>query len=287
LFADATFKLFFGEVLGVLGRNGAGKSTLLRLLAGQLAPAAGRIQVAAGTRVGFFTQEMTDLPQGGTVLEAMRALDARATEQELRDHLGLFWFSGDDVERPVASLSGGEKRRLCLARLTRSAHDVLLLDEPTNHLDIATREGLEQAVLGFQGSTVVVSHDRQFLETVADRVLYVAGGAVRAFDRGLEHCLETLAAERRAAAAQARPAAREREAEPPRPRAADGKIRNPHQFAKLEKRIMALEAELESLRAAMTLPESWGNAARMKELTEREAALGRELAESYERWEKW
>jgi ATP-binding cassette subfamily F protein 3 len=283
----ASFKVFAGEVLGVLGRNGQGKTTLLRALAGQVAPAAGRLETMPGLRFAFFTQEMTDLPAGGSVLDALRAIAPLAPDKTLRDHLGLFLFTGDDAEKPVAVLSGGEKRRLCLARLTFRPHDVLLLDEPTNHLDITTRERLEDALLGYDGTAVVVSHDRSFLERVADRVLYLEGGAARTFDGGLEQCLARLAQERRAereerAGDKERAPASAAERRPPA-----GKVRNPLLFQRLEERIFALEDDLTRLRAEMAQPECYNSRERSRELLAREAALKAELAECYARWENW
>ena len=131
----------------------------------------------------------------------MRELDRTIDDRTLRDHLALFLFMGDEIEKPVAELSGGEKQRLSLARMTRAEFDVLCLDEPTNHLDVAGTEGLEQALKEFPGTVVLITHDRQLVEQVADRVLWVEDEAVRTFDQGLEQCQRVLADERSAARA--------------------------------------------------------------------------------------
>ncbi len=285
LLQRAELRVFHGETIGIVGPNGAGKSTLLRMLAGELAPAAGQIERAHGMRIGFFRQEMQDLPRTGSVIDALRALDVTVPEKELRDHLALFLFCGDDVERPVEGLSGGEQRRLALARLTRAEHDLLLLDEPTNHLDIAAREGLEEALLGFSGTCLAVSHDRAFLARVTDRIWHVGGGALRSFP-DLERCLATLAAERRQRASESKPSSAQERDDAGRPGEA-GRIRNPYQFAKLEERIFNLEEELGTLRAAMTAPENYQDARRMQDLIARERTLQDELAVCYERWENW
>jgi ATP-binding cassette subfamily F protein 3 len=295
LIEHADFRVWFGEVTALLGRNGAGKTTLLRLLAGIGAPAGGAIQRAHNLRIGYFSQEKNDLPQQGTVLDALRELDRTVPEGPLRDHLALFLFCGEDVDKPVAELSGGEKQRLSLARMTRAQFDLLCLDEPTNHLDVAGTEGLEQALKEFPGTVVLITHDRQLVDEVADRVLWVDGGVVRTFDQGLAQCQRVLAEERaaaRAAEAEAKEAAARKAAaaQPiaePKKAIETGKVRNPRMFQKLEERIMQLEAAIESLRAAMLDPANYASAAKMKALQGDEVRLKQELAEAYAQWENW
>ena len=294
LLEQTNFRIWFGEVTALLGRNGAGKTTLLRLLAGIGAPSGGTIKRAHNLRIGYFSQEKNDLPMHGTVLDALRELDRTVDERTLRDHLALFLFCGDDIEKPVGELSGGEKQRLSLARMTRAQFDLLCLDEPTNHLDVAGTEGLEQALKEFPGTVVLITHDRQLVDEVADRVLWVEGGTVRTFEQGLTQCQKVLADERaaaRAAEADARDkaAAKAAIAQPVEVKKAieTGKVRNPKMFEKLEQRIMTLEAELEALRAAMLDPANYASAAKMKQLQGDEVRLKAEIAEAYTQWENW
>jgi len=292
LIEGGAFRVWFGEVTALLGRNGAGKTTLLRLLARDGAPAGGSLKHAHNLRVGFFSQEKSDLPQSGTVLDALRELDRTVDDGALRDHLAMFLFVGDEVEKPVAELSGGEKQRLALARMTRAQFDLLCMDEPTNHLDVAGTEGLEQALKEFPGTVVLITHDRQLVEEVADRVLWVEGGAVRTFDQGLEQCQRVLAEERSAAraaesAAKERAATKAAEAAGPKLARDTGKIRNPLMFERLEARIMELEAEVEGVQAAMLQPDNYGSAQKMKDLQNDEARLKQALAEAYDQWENW
>ena len=291
LITNGALRVWFGEVTALLGRNGAGKTTLLKLVAGLGDPSGGEIRFAHNLRIGYFSQEKNELPTAGTVIEAMRELDRTVDEGPLRDHLALFLFCGDDIEKPVAELSGGEKQRLSLARMTRAEFDVLCLDEPTNHLDVAGTEGLEQALKEYPGTVVLITHDRQLVEQVADRVAWVEDGAIRTFDQGLAQCQRVLADER-AAARAAESAARDRsakQAEPVAPKLAmeTGKVRNPLLFQRLEERIMALEAAIDDLRAAMLEPDNYASASRMKALQADEVAKKAELAEAYEQWENW
>ncbi|MFY7947728.1 MAG: ABC-F family ATP-binding cassette domain-containing protein, partial [Gemmatimonas sp.] len=295
LLEHGAFRVWFGEVTALLGRNGAGKTTLLRLLAGIGQPAAGVVERAHNLRIGYFSQDKNDLPQQGTVLEALRELDRTVDERTLRDHLALFLFCGDDVEKPVAELSGGEKQRLSLARMTRAQFDLLCLDEPTNHLDVAGTEGLEQALKEFPGTVVLITHDRKLVDEVADRVLWVEDGAVRTFDQGLAQCQKVLADERaavRAAEVEAREKAAAKLAASAPPVEAKkaietGKVRNPLMFQRLEERIIKLEGELEALRAAMLDPANYASASKMKELQATEVRLKAAIAEAYEQWENW
>ena len=292
LIEGGAFRVWFGEVTALLGRNGAGKTTLLRLLARDGAPAGGALKHAHNLRIGFFSQEKTDLPTSGTVIDALRELDRTVDDGALRDHLAMFLFVGDEVEKPVGDLSGGEKQRLALARMTRAQFDLLCMDEPTNHLDVAGTEGLEQALKEFPGTVVLITHDRQLVEEVADRVLWVEGGSVRTFDQGLAQCQRVLAEERSAARA-AETAKKERAAEAaaelsqPKLARDTGKIRNPLMFERLEQRIMELEGEIETVQAAMLEPENYASAQKMTDLQADETRLKTELAEAYEQWENW
>jgi ATP-binding cassette subfamily F protein 3 len=292
LIDDGALRIWFGEVTALLGRNGAGKTTLLRLLARDGAPAGGTLKHAHNLRIGYFSQEKNDLPQSGTVLDALRELDRTIDDGTLRDHLAMFLFVGHEVEKPVADLSGGEKQRLALARMTRAQFDLLCLDEPTNHLDVAGTEGLEQALKEFPGTVVLITHDRQLVEEVADRVLWVEAGTVRSFEQGLEQCQRVLAEERSAlraaeSAAKERAASKAAEANQPKPARETGKIRNPLLFERLENRIIELEGEIEAVQAAMLEPENYGSAQKMKDLQADEAKRKQELAEAYEQWENW
>ena len=165
-----------GERWCVMGKNGAGKSTLLKMVAGALQPDAGDVKLGASLKLGYFSQQALDLLDADlTVWEQMQKDYPLESIGTLRNILGAFQFSGDDVDKRIRSLSGGEKSRLVMARMLLDPPNFLVLDEPTNHLDLATKEMLIEALGDFQGTMLFVSHDRTFLRGLANRVLELAG----------------------------------------------------------------------------------------------------------------
>jgi ATPase subunit of ABC transporter with duplicated ATPase domains len=166
-----------GERWAVMGENGAGKSTLLKMIAGVTAPDQGEVTIGASVQMGYFAQhQMEQLDASRTVLEELTAHAPTAGIGVLRNLAGAFGFQGDDVEKPVSVLSGGERARLALAKILYDAPNLLVLDEPTNHLDIVTKRALLKALGDYDGTIVFVSHDRAFLRALATRVLELAPG---------------------------------------------------------------------------------------------------------------
>jgi ATP-binding cassette, subfamily F, member 3 len=175
-----------GSRLGLLGQNGAGKSTLIKLLAGELERLEGECIWGEGVQIGYFAQhQLEQLRPDESPLQHLQALDAKATEQSLRDFLGGFAFVGDMAVSPVAPFSGGEKARLALALIVSQRPNVLLLDEPTNHLDLDMRHALTLALQEYSGALVIVSHDRHLLRTTTEALFLVANGSVKPFDGDL------------------------------------------------------------------------------------------------------
>jgi ATPase subunit of ABC transporter with duplicated ATPase domains len=165
-----------GERWCVMGKNGAGKSTLLKMIAGQVAPDGGQVRLGASLRMGYFAQQSLDvLKPDLTIEEQLREDFPHESIGALRNLAGAFQFSGDDTDKKIRSLSGGEKTRLVLARMLLNPPNFLVLDEPTNHLDLATKEMLLAALKDFDGSMVFVSHDRAFLRALSNRVLELGG----------------------------------------------------------------------------------------------------------------
>jgi ATP-binding cassette subfamily F protein 3 len=191
-----------GDRLGLLGPNGAGKSTLVKLLAGELLPLAGRRLEGRGLTIGYFAQhQLEQLRPGDSPLQHLTRIEPHTREQVLRDYLGGFDFRGAMADSPVEPFSGGEKSRLALALIVRRAPNLLLLDEPTNHLDLEMRHALTKALAEYEGSLVLVSHDRALLRTVCDAFVLVSDGNTSEFDGDLDDYLEWLVARRTAQAA--------------------------------------------------------------------------------------
>ncbi|MFQ5348125.1 MAG: ABC-F family ATP-binding cassette domain-containing protein [Rhodothalassiaceae bacterium] len=183
--------------IALLGANGNGKSTFAKLLARRLAPMAGRIVAPPKLRIGYFAQHQADeLRAACTPYDEMRERLPDLAESKVRARLGAFGFSADAADRPVATLSGGEKARLLLALMAAGAPQLLILDEPSNHLDIDSREALSQALNDFEGAVILISHDRRLVEATADRLWLVAEGTVRPFAGDLDDYRRALLAAR-------------------------------------------------------------------------------------------
>ncbi|MBI1890770.1 MAG: ATP-binding cassette domain-containing protein [Burkholderiales bacterium] len=181
------FSLQIGQRIGLLGVNGAGKSTLIKTIAGELKPLAGESHIGKGLNIGYFAQHQVEmLRHDESPLWHLVKIAPTTREQELRNFLGGFNFPGDMVTSKIAPFSGGEKARLALALIVWQRPNLLLLDEPTNHLDLETREALTEALAQFEGTLVVVSHDRHLLRATTDQFIIVADGKLQAFDGDLD-----------------------------------------------------------------------------------------------------
>jgi ATP-binding cassette subfamily F protein 3 len=179
--------------IALLGRNGNGKTTLARLRAAQLAPMEGSISASSRMRVGYFTQyQVEELRGDDTPLQHMSRAMSGATPGAVRAQLGRFGFSGDKATTMVAKLSGGERARLALALITREAPHLLILDEPTNHLDVDSREALVQALNGYDGAVIIVSHDRHMIELTADRLVLVENGGAAEYGGSVDDYIDLV-----------------------------------------------------------------------------------------------
>jgi ATP-binding cassette, subfamily F, member 3 len=194
--SDVALTVERAERIALIGPNGAGKSTLLRLLAGRDRPTRGTATLGIGVRPAYFAQDQAEhLDPTNTIFdEVYQAAPASWDIQAVRDLLGRFLFSGEDQFKSVATLSGGERSRVALAKLLLRPNNLLLLDEPTNHLDIATRERLEETLSGYPGTLIVATHDRYLVNRLATKVIEVAGGGIRAYVGTYADYLRTKAA---------------------------------------------------------------------------------------------
>ena len=233
---DIDFGLIPGDRIGLLGQNGAGKSTFVKLLAGELEPRAGELTRSGDLVVGYFAQHQVEqLDLDASALSTLERREPGLGEREIRAYLGGFGFGGERVLAPIESFSGGEKARLVLALIVRQRPNLLLLDEPTNHLDIEMRLALNQALQAYDGSVVLVSHDRHLLRCVCDDLWLVDGGQVARFAQDLDAYPAWLAQRKQQAFASA--------AEKPR----DNRIDARRRLRSLRARLDRLEAELNRL----------------------------------------
>jgi ATP-binding cassette, subfamily F, member 3 len=255
LFRDVNLLLRRGDRLGIVGPNGTGKSTLLKLLAGRgEADDAGEVRRGTNLRDGYFDQQLGTLDEDKTCVEEIRSIRGDLNVDGARQYLARFRFWGDDPLRPVSSLSGGERTRLALAKLLLEPRNLFFLDEPTNHLDIPAAEILEEALVGFEGTVVLVSHDRRFLENVTTRTLHFEADQVDVYEGGFADFTATQIRRARAAGEEQAREAAEREAArraaQKKPPADDGAARHAAQrnaareMEKLRRRVKELEGRI-------------------------------------------
>ncbi|MCH7345532.1 ATP-binding cassette domain-containing protein [Pelomonas sp. CA6] len=312
---DINRSVLAGQRIGILGANGQGKSTLVKTVARMQPALAGHITEGKGLAIGYFAQQEMDVlrPDEGPLAHMVRLakeVSPQAREQELRDFLGQFRFTGDMVSQAVGSLSGGEKARLVLAMLVWQRPNLLLLDEPTNHLDLQTREALSMALNEFEGTVLLVSHDRALLREVCDEFWLVTRGGIGPFDGDLDDyqqwLLDQSREQARAQKAQrdgrreAPPRAAEPAAEPPpasapassredRKAAAQARTRLAEQTRPLKREMGQIEANLAAWngeRATLEAELASGNATpeRIAELGRRLKTLGDDIDGAEMRW---
>ncbi|MGA0024749.1 MAG: ATP-binding cassette domain-containing protein [Burkholderiales bacterium] len=284
-----------GARIGLLGPNGAGKSTLIRLLAGEAPPASGRRTAGRGLAIGYFAQhQLEQLRPDESPLQHLLREEPQTREQDLRDYLGGFDFRGTMAGSPVGAFSGGEKSRLALALLVRRRPNLLLLDEPTNHLDLEMRQALTAALAEYEGSLVLVSHDRALLRTVCDEFLLVCDGRVEAFDGAIEDYIAWLAARRSARTRSekndggdksARRAARVSAAAERQDRLA---ARRPlvREADRLEQELARWQQEKKQIDAQLADPAFYASPdpEKLRTLTARQQQLGRDIDAAEHRW---
>ena len=245
LLADASFALERGEHVGLIGPNGSGKTTLLETLLGRRPPVSGTVRLGHGVEAAYFSQHEVELDERGSVLQATQGATG-LQRPDAQNLLGRFLFSGwDEHEKPVAALSGGERRRLALALVVASGANFLVLDEPTNHLDLESREALEGALDAFPGTVLLVSHDRALLDGIAERTLAIEHGTLNSYDGGWA---EYTRRREQVDAPAPSPDPEPRKAKPrpakPRPKRATELERIEAQIAEGEERVADLERQL-------------------------------------------
>ena len=191
VFSGANFTIEKGDRIAFVGRNGEGKTTLARMLVGQLTPTEGLIRLGANVNIGYYAQNQDDLMDGEfTVYDTLDRVAVGDIRTRLRDILGAFLFRGEDIDKKVKVLSGGERARLAMARMMLEPRNLLVLDEPTNHMDKRSKDILKNAILKYDGTVVVVSHDREFLDGMVEKVYEFRDGGVKEYLGGIYYFLE-------------------------------------------------------------------------------------------------
>ncbi|HXG94347.1 MAG TPA: ABC-F family ATP-binding cassette domain-containing protein [Blastocatellia bacterium] len=283
LASDISFLLRRGERLGIIGPNGSGKTTFLKTIIGELEPIEGGLTWGANVDVDYFDQQLSNLDFSSTVIEEIAAVAPNVSAGELRGYLAKFLFTGDDVYKPVAALSGGEKSRLALAKIIYSLANVLVLDEPTNHLDIPSREALERALAEYQGTIITVSHDRYFLDKLATEILHFENGAatyhVGSYSDfyAVHHRKQTVSDEP--------PAKRRAAPKPEKPRVKAPAKQRRRSVEEIEKEIHQMEEEMAALSAKLATPApDWGPN-EYAEIGNRQEEISSQLDKLYAEWE--
>ena len=265
------------ERIGLLGVNGAGKSTLVKTIAGVLPVLGGSATFNKGLEIGYFAQQQVEmLRDDESPLWHLRRMAPQAREQDLRNYLGSFNFPADMATDPVGNFSGGEKARLALALIVWQRPNLLLLDEPTNHLDLDTREALTVALAQFEGTLVLVSHDRHLLRATTDKLLIVANGTLREFDGDLEDYRDWLL-KREPAPKVAKPAAA------PRPKSVNKKP-IVARIKRLEEMMSGLNAQKTSIEARLADPAVYLDQEALGKLLQDQAYVAREIEQVETEW---
>lgn len=292
-------RIMRGDRLGIIGPNGAGKSTLLKTLVGERPPDGGDLRVGNSIRVAYYDQQLAQVPLAETLYDVIHDLRPQWERRLIQGHLGRFGFSGDEVQRRAGTLSGGERARVALAMLMLTHANLLVLDEPTNHLDVETIEVLEDAIEGYEGTVILVSHDRAMLRALANRVWVLHDRQITVFDGSFAEWEVTSAEREHAAAVRAteeqalrrveekkRTSRRELSATPdPRRQLRDVRAR----AERAEAEVAALDSEVESLTQTLDDPGLYTRAGGVEEahrLGARLDSLRTRLDEALAAWER-
>ncbi len=281
LFSGVDLQILKQESVFLLGRNGCGKSTLLSILRGAEKPDAGRVTIGPRVDIGYYDQTQSDLPPQKTALEVVRDAFPAKTETELRSALAALGLRGEMVQETIGTLSGGERAKVALTRLLLGAPNFLLLDEPTNHLDIDAKEALEEALLGYGGTVLAVSHDRYFINKLATRILAMEPDAVKSYGGNYTYYLEKRAEKTAAAVKTAAPKKGSTYQEEKAQKAEERKKKN---------RLGRVETEISETEAALTEKNALLEAAgadyqKCMELSGEVAKLTEKLETLYAEWE--
>lgn len=289
LFNRLSFDIKRGQRVGIMGPNGSGKSTLLKCMLGEVQQDSGTVEVGHFVDLGYYDQHLKMLNHEKEAIQAVWPDELTAAkDQEMRDLLGRFGIQGDQVHQKVGLMSGGERSRVALAKLVGEGINTLVLDEPTNHLDLWACEALEDALKGFDGTVLVVSHDRYFLNSVAELlIVFEAPGKVQVVYGNYETYERLKALQDEANAAQQKKVEEKARKSAPPPKKAKPKRKFPYRKVEdLEADIAAEEEKLQELEKALASPEIYSDGEKVKQTTEQFEETKKNLERLYEHWEE-
>ena len=286
LFDHVKLHLRAGDRVALIGDNGVGKSTLFKCLIGEEKTDGGTIRLGAGVDIGYYDQHQAHLHENKTVLDEVWDDFRRLDQTEVRGALGMFLFTGDEVLMPISTLSGGEKGRVALTKLMLRKDNLLLLDEPTNHLDMDSREVLEDALEGFPGTILAISHDRYFINRFATKVCVLENGGIREYLGNYDDYFEKInrMQEPDGDAPQMTKTAMDKEKR--RSREEEKRLRERRAaIQQAEAAIARAEEEAEAMEAQLAAPETYQNAEKATELSHAYQQKKEEIERLYQRWE--
>ncbi len=284
LFQNASFTVLKKDHAFLLGPNGSGKTTLLNMVMQEESLDKGEIVVGSNIKIAYYKQASSLLASSKTVLEYAWNLSPTLTETQIRSALAKFLFKGEDVFKVVSTLSGGEKARLSLLEIMLSKSNMLILDEPTNHLDIPSREALEQALLDYEGTLLVVSHDRYFINKLASKIFSIENYQIKELPGNYENYLSSRHIEEETTPlSPSEKTGKQSYLEKKEREASERKIKN--RIAKIEQEIGSLTKELEDVRAKTEEPENISNYQKLVELNEQIAQTEAKIDALYQEWE--
>ena len=288
IFSNVNIDIKRGERVALIGNNGTGKTTILKIINQLLPKDSGKITLGAQVHIGYYDQEHQVLHAEKTIFDELQDAYPQMNNTRVRNVLAAFLFTGEDVFKKIADLSGGERGRVSLAKLMLSNANFLILDEPTNHLDITSKEILENALNNYAGTILYVSHDRYFINQTATRILDLSPNGITSYIGNYDYYIEqqlvsTAQSEEKAAVVKEETETKKDWKRSKEEQARERKRQN--DIKKTETRIEELEQLLSSLEEEMSLPENATNVAKLTEITTRQAAATEELEALYETWE--
>ncbi|MGL4851012.1 MAG: ribosomal protection-like ABC-F family protein [Clostridium sp.] len=290
LFKDVSFDLKRGEKLALIGANGRGKTTLLKMIMGKIKEDKGLIKLGANVEIGYYDQEQSDLDLDKTILDEIWDSFPHLTTTKIRTLLGSFLFTGDDVFKEIKTLSGGERCRINLLKLMLSKANFLLLDEPTNHLDIISREALENAILEYDGSMLIISHDRYFLNKIITKIIELEEDGVKEYLGDYSYYIQKKEKPTRFQAIETP----ENETTKTKAKAEEKKVKLAQKevrikklrFREIEGEISDTEELLEKLNNDLCLEEVYSNPEKALKVNENIKATAKKIELLYEEWEE-